>query len=712
VSLTLVLAASMFAGPGRPGGTPADDATLARAADSAACVDVLVLGADGDNETPAAGATFGPTLETFYAAYAGKAEGSPWSVAGRRISFRSQPVKTIANPGGGRADKLVTRASANRWRDGYAAGVRKTVRTLRAQAAACPAQQLVLAGYSQGAVVMHRSVLRLDRSLHRRITGVVLVGDGDRARRTGAKLSGAPRASRTGAGALWLRSGRAADLPLPGMTSPVWQVCTSGDVVCDLNATRIRRAMARHHGYKRGDGATLMRRLAGSVWGHTIRHPKPTEDPFRVEGEVGQALRVNLPVDVRAKSLSTVRWKLRSELPAGLVLDQRGVLAGTPTQVGSFSVRYTVRNVEKPEYATQVPGVLELVIAPSRTGSISAGGGQTCSVRGDQTIWCWGRNDFGQLGNGTTTRASSPVQAGTATGWASVTTEGSTTCATKTDGSLWCWGLNYKGQLGIGSTAKRTTPTRVGTARTWATVSNSYFHTCATRTDGSLWCWGFNRNGQLGDGTTKTRTTPVRVGTGTDWSAVTAGGWHTCATKHDGSLWCWGDNAFGQLGTGNRTASKVPVAVAAGSAWTSISASWVHTCGVLTSGGARCWGRNEVGQLGDGTTTARRAPTPVAGSLVLGSISTGESSSCGLGTDGTAYCWGANEYGELGDGTTSSRTAPAAVLLPEPAVGLDAGWVHACAVAASGNPMCWGSNEDGQLGNGSYLDAPLPRRAG
>ena len=230
---------------------------------------------------------------------------------------------------------------------------------------------------------------------------------------------------------------------------------------------------------------------------------------------------------------------------------------------------------------------------------VEASSSRTCGVRSNGTAWCWGDNFYGQVGDGTSRNTRLvPTQVGTATDWASLSVGYNHTCALRTNGSLWCWGENRDGQLGDGTTTtERTTPVQVGTATTWATVSAGYLHTCGTRTDGTLWCWGYNGASQLGDGSTTGALAPTRVGTESDWDSVSAGESHTCGTRTSGTLWCWGANYFGQLGDGTGTDRAVPTQIGTGS-WTGISSRNKHTCGVRTDGTGWCWGDNSNNQLG------------------------------------------------------------------------------------------------------------------
>src|SRR5450759_3921203 len=161
------------------------------------------------------------------------------------------------------------------------------------------------------------------------------------------------------------------------------------------------------------------------------------------------------------------------------------------------------------------------------------------------TAWAWGYNEYGQLGDGTTTSRSTVGQVGTDTRWASISAGGWHTVAVKTDGTLWAWGYNGYGRLGDGTTTDRSAPVQVGTDTHWAHVSAGGWHTVAVKTDGTLWAWGLNGNGELGDGTTTSRSTPVQVGTDTHWASVAVGSEHTVAVKTDGTLWAWGANSYG-----------------------------------------------------------------------------------------------------------------------------------------------------------------------
>ncbi len=358
-----------------------------------------------------------------------------------------------------------------------------------------------------------------------------------------------------------------------------------------------------------------------------------------------------------------------------------------------------------------------VVAAPTaRAGcvvQISAGKWHSCAILGDGTLWCWGDNFGGKLGDGTTAARLTPVPVtALGSGVVEVSAGDGHTCARKTDGSLWCWGDNSSGQLGDGTTTTRSLPVQVAALGSQvASVSTGDLHTCARKSDGSLWCWGENADGELGDGTTTTRLGPVQVsGMSAAVAEVVLGSAHSCARKSDGSLWCWGWNGFGQLGDGTSTSRSSPTAVTGLTANVAgLSAGEEHSCARKTDGSLWCWGDNASGQLGDGTTTAHATPAAVSGLSAVRSIRLGAWHSCAMKTDSTLWCWGYNGYGQLGVGNDLDAHTPVAVTALADRVSevSSYGW-HVCAIEAGGALTCWGDNELGELGDGTTTSRTLP----
>jgi alpha-tubulin suppressor-like RCC1 family protein len=262
------------------------------------------------------------------------------------------------------------------------------------------------------------------------------------------------------------------------------------------------------------------------------------------------------------------------------------------------------------------------VLGPSNLVAVAAGGEHSCAL-GGQTLWCWGRNDKGQVGDDSTVDRLQPVPVSNVTG------------------------LNLALSVTVGSK-----------------------HTCAVRTDHTAWCWGDKGSGRLGDGTNTDQHAPVAVSTSTGLTSVeviSAGDAHTCAVATGGAVWCWGNKGNGRLGDGTNADQPVPVTVSASTGLTAavdVTAGLVHTCAVAVGGAAWCWGANGDGRLGDGTTTDQVLPTPVdvgTGLTTALQLSAGDLHTCGLRSDHTTWCWGSNGAGQLGDGTTTPHASPAPI---------------------------------------------------
>ena len=345
---------------------------------------------------------------------------------------------------------------------------------------------------------------------------------------------------------------------------------------------------------------------------------------------------------------------------------------------------------------------------------LAAGRDHTCSVTIDGGANCWGNNDYGQVGDGTTTGRVTPVAVvGLSGNVAGLAAGDGHTCALTTVGAAQCWGNNDFGELGDGATVDRSTPVDVSSlARSGAAISAATTHTCAVTTAGAVQCWGNNSRGQLGDGTTTDHWSPVAVADlPSDVAAVVTGSIHTCALSTSGGVWCWGFNGAGELGDGTTTDRLTPVAVSGLSNGVSaITARGGHTCALVTGAGVRCWGWNLHGQLGDGTTTSRLTPVSVSGlSGGVAAISAGVIHSCALTTAEAVLCWGQNDYGQLGDGTTMIRLTPVAVSgLSGGVAAISAGGEHTCALTTADAVQCWGQNFYGQLGDGTTTDRLVP----
>ena len=466
--------------------------------------------------------------------------------------------------------------------------------------------------------------------------------------------------------------------------------------------------------------------------------------------------------------------------------------------------------------------------------SLAVGQHHTCALVSDGRVYCWGRNDHGQLGDNTTIDHVAPAAVVDAGGVLygggktvlSLVAGYEHTCALVSDGAVYCWGRNNYGQLGDNTTTDRLIPTTVVDAnnvlyaggQTVVDLATSYYHTCAIASDGRAYCWGFNWDGQLGDGTSWTNSlVPVAVVdangvlVGKNIVKLTTGGAHTCALADDGRAYCWGLDNYGQLGDGISGGNRLaPVAVddtsgvlyGGGKTIISLTIGEDHTCAVSSDHRSYCWGYNGDEQLGssvtavnpipiavtlvrylpivtldnlactditlvdnttitcftprharglvdvvvnvgNGTKTMPRAyeyysPTLISVAPSQGPTSGGTSvtitgkgfeqnalwrqvviggeHTCGIAINGRVYCWGRNNGGQLGDGTTTNRFVPAPVVDAnnvlyaggKTVVSLTIGYNHTCALASDDQAYCWGNNANGQLGNGTWTNSPVP----
>jgi alpha-tubulin suppressor-like RCC1 family protein len=371
------------------------------------------------------------------------------------------------------------------------------------------------------------------------------------------------------------------------------------------------------------------------------------------------------------------------------------------------------------------------VLGPgSGVTAISAGFSHSLALKSDGTVLCWGRNSLGACGqNNTTSPELAPVTVtGSATGVTAIAAGTNSSYAIRSDGSLWAWGNNNSGQLGDGSTTQRNVPVPVSglstgvSAVSTSPVSGSQF-ALALKSDGTVLGWGNNSFGQLGDGSTTQRTTPVQVsglGSGSGVTKIAAAGGatnqHGLALKSNGTVMAWGANGLGQLGDGTTTQRLTPVQVSglgSGSGVTAVVSGDAQSYARMSDTTVLSWGSNSSGQLGHDDFAGKSSPTEVSGfgsGSGVTAVAAGNGFALALKSDGTVWAWGDNSSGELGDGTTTQRSTP--VQVPGAtgviAIAASVGSNDSYALKSDGTLLAWGDNTKGQLGSGSTTSSSTP----
>lgn len=283
---------------------------------------------------------------------------------------------------------------------------------------------------------------------------------------------------------------------------------------------------------------------------------------------------------------------------------------------------------------------------------VSTGKYHFLAIKNNGTLWAWGKNSYGQLGDGTLIDKNVPVQIGTDSNWKYVSAGyDSTNIAIKTDGTLWVWGYNYSNFLGI-SWADINIPTQIGTDTDWVTAVIGNNHCLAVKSDGSLWSWGASSSGELGyvlQG--QITNVPRRVGNESNWKLVSAGSGTSAAIKNDGTLWMWGNNYYGALGNGNFNNLFQPTQVGTDSDWIDVSTEFEFTLALKSNHTLWAWGENSYGELGNGSVEAAYTPIPTANFAYLivtdqwEKIATDFHHASAIRADNTLWKWGHNFTG-------------------------------------------------------------------
>ena len=332
-------------------------------------------------------------------------------------------------------------------------------------------------------------------------------------------------------------------------------------------------------------------------------------------------------------------------------------------------------------------------------------------IRTDGTLWVWGYNISGTIGDGTTISKSSPVQV--AGSWTSLSVGSGHILGIKTDSTLWAWGSNALGQLGLGTTVDRSSPVQVGVAANWSLISAGTNFSLAINALGQLYAWGANDLGQLGDNTVVNESSPTQIGTTTSWNAVSAGSSHSMAINSDGNLFTWGYGIVGNLGHNNTQSLSNPTQVTSvTNSWTQVAAGWLQSHAITTLGEQYGWGGNGGGQLGINSNIPRSVPTIVPGTTSWTQVAANLNTSYAIDTLGKLYSAGVNSDGSSGlnDVTGAQLSNYTQLTVGTSYTFISAGGIgrNAAAVSSDSKYYAWGQNTNGQIGNGDTLTKIAP----
>lgn len=421
---------------------------------------------------------------------------------------------------------------------------------------------------------------------------------------------------------------------------------------------------------------------------------------------------------------------------AGVALGVGGgrviITAGVGDKAGSSAITVRARTLEPPSppLPPASPSIGPVI-------SLAAGGYHTCALGSSGVAYCWGLNDYGQLGDGTTTSRPEPVEVRSDRKFVMLAAGDKHTCALTAEGIAYCWGANHGGAVGSEtiaycdpkndpfgeySTCSRE-PAAVDGGLVFMQISaageRDFGFSCGLTPELRTHCWGVGVYGTLGSALIGGSPTPVQNLTDLKFRSLTAGGNHVCALTDSGVAYCWGGNSAAELGAGTTflpahplcslnglaSCAATPIRVEGGLSFRMLTAGANHTCGLVQEGRTYCWGRQAGGYI-------ESRPTAVSTSLVFVSLSRGAQAghTCGITADGAAACWGANDFGQLGDGSQTSTLAPGQAIHELNLTEVVTGRFHSCGLTVDKIAYCWGRNLDGQLGNGTHTQILSPVR--
>ncbi len=370
---------------------------------------------------------------------------------------------------------------------------------------------------------------------------------------------------------------------------------------------------------------------------------------------------------------------------------------------------YSVKAYDKSANISEESSSISVTTDSLKSIPLAAGGSHSLQVQQDGTVWAWGSNCNGQLGDGTTKNKTVSTQVKGITDVVAVACGSYHSMALKNDGTVWTWGYNGNGQLGDGTTNESSNPKQVKNLNDVVAIAAGDYHSIVLKSDGTVWAWGYNCYGQLGDGSTKNSSNPIQVKNLSDVIAITAGEYHNLALKSDGTVLAWGYNSYGQLGDGTNSNQYFPNKVQYLENVINLAAGYNHSLAIKNDGTVWAWGDNGNGQLGDDGINYRSSfPIQVTKLDDIIAIDSNNNYSLALRNDGTIWAWGDNWQGQLGDGTTTNKKSPIQVTALSKAIAIAAGGSHSLALVNDREIWAWGYNGLGQLGDGTKINRNTP----
>jgi alpha-tubulin suppressor-like RCC1 family protein len=434
------------------------------------------------------------------------------------------------------------------------------------------------------------------------------------------------------------------------------------------------------------------------------------------------------PISLSAQKVSTtqlnLQWTDNSANETSFKIERKEGVSGSYAQIGTVGANVTTySDTTVSEGITYVYRVCAsnangnssysneaTYVSSPILGAVAAGESHTVTLKDDGTVWAWGRNNYGQVGNGSLTNILYPTQLTTLTNSIVEVAAGTShTVALDPVGQVWAWGRNQAGQLGDGTTSTRSKPILVSSlGNAVHTIEAGEEFTVAVKENGSVWAWGRNTYGQIGDGTLTTRTRPASVsGFTASVTDIASGFAHSVALQSDGTVWTWGLNNYGQLGNGTVENILRPSQTSLAGV-TQVAAGNYFSMALRSDGTVWTWGSNGSGQLGDGTTVNKSYPTQILGLDRVIDIACGGSFAMALKSDGSIWAWGYNSSGQVGDGTTTTRSRPVRVNGANLILGINGGASHSIGLKLDGTVWTWGLNTYGQLGDGTVVKRYSP----